>query len=163
MTPSDIGTWMGTLFSVVGAGIALRQANKAKTSADVATQKRNEIIEQYEHNELSGLDGVLLAACKAMDKYGPGVAASTRRGSSPQNDATRVRAFTAALDRNRDMLLKEFGDKADNVCRRLNILLSEFGSASSDAIRLEKGREIYLEITAFSGNVKHALDRKVFR
>jgi len=97
-----------------------------------------------------------------MDKYGPGRSASSLRGTSPDSDADSVRAFTAELDRHREMLTATFGQPCNDVRDRLHVLLGDFGAATTNADRLPKGCEIYLEITTFSGNMKKALDGKVF-
>ncbi|MDI1325433.1 MAG: hypothetical protein PSV23_01410 [Brevundimonas sp.] len=162
MTGSDIGTWIGTAFSILGAAIAVRQARRAKSAASQAVEMRDEIAEKHASRELSGLDGILAAACKAMDKYGPGRRASSLRGTTPDSDADAVRAFTAELDRHREMLASTFGQPCDDVRDRLHRLLGEFGAAATVSDRLPKGCEIYLEITTFSGNMKKALDGKVF-
>lgn len=162
MDGSEIGTWIGTAFSIIGAAFAIWQSRKAQSAADRAEEMRDEIAVKHVHSDLSGLDGVLTAACRAMDKYGPGVGAQARRGASPDSDASMVRSFTAGIDRNREMLTKTFGKACEDVRDRINGLLAEFGDATSDTDRLIKGREIYLEITTFSGNMKQALDGKIF-
>ena len=159
---SDTVTWIGTIFSIIGAGIAIWQGIRAKNAAAHAEKMRNEIATKYVHRQLSSLDGLLSAACKAMDKYGPGRSASSLRGTSASADADAVRAFTAAFDRNRDTLRTTFGNHIDGVRDRLHRLLGEFASASTNTERLPKGCEIYLEITNFSGNMKQALDVKTF-
>lgn len=162
MTSSDIGTWIGTAFSIIGAAIAIWQARQAISAAHRAEEVRDEIETQHQHIELSGLDGVLAAACRAMDKYGPGVGSIKRRGASPEADAAVVRAFTAGMDRHREMLNEAFGKPCDDVRDRINGLLADFGNASDDGARLTKGQAIYLEISTFSGNMKQALDKRVF-
>ena len=162
MTSSDIGTWIGTAVSILGAAIAVWQARQATSAANRAKEVRDEIEMSHQHGELSGLDSLLAAACRAMDKYGPGVGPIKRRGASPEEDAAVVRAFMAGMDRHRVMLNTTFGKPCDDVRDRINGLLVDFGEAPDDAVRLEKGRAIYLEITTFSGNMKQALDKKVF-
>ncbi len=159
---SDTVTWIGTGFSILGAIIAIWQAYRARKAADEVEKARNQIIGRYEHGELGALDGVLATACRAMEKYGPGSRAATLRGTSPDSDANSVRAFTAALDRNTDMLNKAFGGSCTDVRDRVNALLDDFGAATTVDERLPKGKAIYLEITTFSGNMKKALDSKTF-
>lgn len=162
MTWSDIGTWLGTAFSIIGAAIAIWQARQAKASATRAETIRNEIAENNEQIELAGLDTILAGACRAMDKYGPGAGSIKRRGASPEGDASAVRTLTASLDRHRDLLEDAFGKICVDFRDRVNDLLGEFGSATSDADRLEIGKEIYLELTILSGHMKRALDRRTF-
>lgn len=162
MTWSDFGTWLGTLFSVAGAYIAIRQAREAKSFAENAKEIRDDIVSKHEHGELRNLDEVLTSAHRAMDKYGPGSKPTSRRGASPHEDAAKVRALTAALDRHREMLSQGFGTSCEGVRDRLNNLLTSFGVTEDADERNRCGLAIYLEITTFSGNVKHILDKKVF-
>lgn len=159
---SDTVTWIGTAFSIIGAGIAIQQAYVAGSAAKRAEKARKAIMGKYEHGELGVLDGVLSAAFKAMEKYGPGCRASSLRGTSPDSDAIAVRAFTAALDRHTEMLTKTFGGPCADVRDRINGLLDEFGAAGTADERLPKGKAIYLEITTFSGNMKKAMDARTF-
>lgn len=162
MTWSDVGTWIGTLFSVGGAVIAIKQAREAKSFAENAREIRDDIVSKHEHGELRTLDEVLTTAHRAMDKYGPGTKPMSRRGASPHEDAAKVRALTAALDRHREMLAQGFGASCDDVRDRLNNLLTSFGATDDADERNRCGLAIYLEITTFSGNVKNILDKKVF-
>lgn len=162
MNSSDVGTWIGTAFSILGAAIALMQARQAVRAAASAKQMRDEISDRNAHSELSNLSGILTAALRAMDKYGPGVSATVRKGSSPDSDASAVRALTAEMNRHRAMLNQTFGDASDRVRNRLNQLLAEFGAAVVEADRVVKGGEIYTEITTLSGNLKQALDDKIY-
>lgn len=159
---SDTVTWIGTIVSIIGAVIAIWQACRAKSAAKRAEEMRNEIAGKHAHSELSVLDGLLAAACKAMDKYGPGRNPNTLRGTKPDSDADAVRAFTAALDRHSALLTKAFGKPCNDVRDRVNGLLDEFAAAPSVVERLPKGSEIYQEITIFSGNIKQAIDAKTF-
>lgn len=160
---SDTVTWIGTAFSILGAGIAIWQARRARSAAKRAEDARKEIVGRVQHGELGALDGVLAAACKAMDKYGPGRTEDSLIGTEPNGDGDAVRAFTAGLDRNRELLTKVFGNSCDDVRDRINNLLADFAAAGTVKRRLSKGREIYLEITTFSGNMKNALDNKAFQ
>lgn len=162
MTGGEIGTWIGTFFSILGAGIAIWQARQATSAAERAEKMRDEIAGKHAHTELSGLDAMLASACRAMDKYGPGASPVRRRGTSPDVDAATVRTFTAAMDRHRELLATTFGKPCDDVRDRIISHLNAFGSASTDGERLEQGQNIYLEISIFSGNMKHAIDSKVF-
>ena len=155
-------TWIGTAFSILGAGIAFWQARRARTAADKVEAARNQIVGRYQHGELGALNGVLSAALSAMDKYGPGSSVARLIGASADNDANAVRAFTAALDRNTEMLSKAFGGRCVQVRDRINRLLDEFGAAQTDDERLQRGKAIYLEISTFSGNIKKALDAGTF-
>lgn len=161
-TGTDVATWIATGATVLATGIAIWQAWLAKGSADRAEAMRNEIAGSQQHVELGGLDNALATALQAMDKYGPGRRASGLRGTSPDNDADAVRALTLALHRHRDLFQQTFGEPCDTIHDRLTALLNEFGACTTADERLPKGCEIYIEVSTFSGNMKNALDRRVF-
>lgn len=162
MTGSDIGTWIGTAFSIIGAGIAVWQARQAISAATRAKQMRDEIAARNVHGELSSLYGILAAAIRKMDKYGPGARPTFRRGFTPDHDASAVRELTTQMALHKAMLAKTFGNAIDGVQTRLTGLLAEFGAANSEQGWVEKGCEIHIELTELSGNIKQAMDGNIY-
>jgi len=152
----DIGTWVSTGIAAISAGVSWQKANEAK-------QMRDAIAKRKDHGDLSGLNGILTGALRAMEKYAPGAGINARRGSSPDSDAAAIRSLTDEMARLRHMLDKTFGKAAvSRVLNRLKKLLTDFGNAANDNERVEKGREIYNEIVEFSGNIKNELDGNVY-
>lgn len=163
MTWTDGATWVGTIVTIISTIIAIWQANKAKQSATKAEEMRNDIAKRSAHSELSGLNGALGAAIRAMDKYGPGTGRDARRGSSPDSDAAAVRALTSEMTRLRILLTDKFGQKVMNVISNLNQLLSDFAAAPNESLKVQHGCNIYKEIVEFSGNIKKELDEDIYR
>ena len=124
---------------------------------------RDAITKRKDHGDLSGLNGILTGALRAMEKYAPGAGTDARRGSSSEGDATAVRSLITEMARLRGMLDKTFGQVAVNrVQNRLQNLLTDFGDAPNDSDRVAKGRDMYNEIVEFSGNIKSELDGNIF-
>ncbi len=124
---------------------------------------RDDIAKRKDHGDLSGLNGILTGALRAMEKYAPGTGIDARRGSSPESDAGAIRSLTSEMARLREMLDKTFGEAAvSRVLNRLNKLLTDFGNAPNDNDRVAKGRDIYNEIVEFSGNIKSGLDGNIY-
>ena len=105
MTWTDLATWVGTGLTIISMLVAISQASKATNAAAQAENMRNEIANRNAHGELSGLNGSLSAAIRAMDKYGPGAGPEVRRGCSPDGDAATVRALTGEMTRLRNLLV----------------------------------------------------------
>lgn len=162
MIGADVGTWIGTSVSVLSMGIAVWQARKASNAATRAEKMRDQIASRNAHSELSNLNGILAAALRAMDKYGPGAGVNARRGNSPESDAENVRSLTKEMARLRAMLVERFGETINEVITHLNSILADFGAATKDADRVVHGRKIYIEIIEFSGNVKQVLDKNIY-
>jgi uncharacterized protein with PIN domain len=162
LTASDIGTWIGTAFSLLGALVAVWQARQAKTAAQQVEEFHDDIVGKHEQSELTELQAALEQACKAMDKYGPGAGSHARLGTNPESDAAAVRAFAVAIDRHRELLLKTFGETWQDRKTQIFDRLNEFGDAATDADRAKAGLQIYLEITQLSGNLQSAVKEKVF-
>lgn len=152
----DIGTWVGTGIAAISAVVSWRKASEAK-------QMRDAIAKRKDHGDLSGLNGILTGALRAMEKYAPGAGINARRGSSPDSDAAAVRSLTSEMARLRGMLDRTFGKAAvSRVLNCLNNLLTAFGNAPNDNDRVSKGRDIYNEIVEFSGNIKSELDGNIY-
>lgn len=162
MTWTDGATWVGTGLTIISMGVAILQARKAKGAATKAEEMRDEISKRNAHSELSGLNGALGAAIRAMDKYGPGAGPNARRGFSPEGDAASVRALTGEMTRLRVLLVEKLGDDVSNVIAKVNRLLGDFANANNDAQRVQHGCDIYNEIVEFSGNIKSELDGNIY-
>lgn len=163
MTGTDWATWVGTGLALLSMAEAMRQARQAKSAAKRAEEMRDEIARRNAHSELSGLNGVLGAALRAMDKYGPGAGPNVRRGCSPDGDAASVRALTGEMARLRDLLVEKLGDGVSVVITDLNRLLVKFAGSKSDGERVRYGCDIYNEIVELSGNLKKELDGEIYR
>ncbi|WP_097929297.1 hypothetical protein [Monaibacterium marinum] len=142
--------------------VTMLQAREAKSAAAHAEQMRGEISDRNAHSQLSSLSGVLSAAIRAMDKYGPGTGSTARRGCSPRSDAAHVRALTGEMKRLRKLLSERFGSEADDLINRINDLLVQFAEASSTADRDKFGCDIYNELVEFNGNIGNELDGNIF-
>lgn len=162
MTWTDVATWVGTGLAVISMIVAIWQAREAKSAATQAGEMRDEIAKRNAHSELSGLNGALGAAIRAMDKYGPGAGPNARRGCSPDGDAASVRALTGEMTRLRALLIEKFGDSVSVVISNINQLLADFAAANNDTQRVQHGCEIYNEIVEFSGNIKKGLDFTIY-
>jgi len=143
-------------------GVTIWQASQAKNAAARAEEMRDEIAKRNAHSELSGLNGALGAAIRAMDKYGPGAGPNARRGCSPNSDAATVRALTGEMTRLRVLLVDKFGNEVGTIIANVNQLLVNFAAASNDAQRVQHGCEIYNEIVELSGNIKNELDGSIY-
>lgn len=163
MSPSDIGTWIGTAVSIVGAVITIWQARAAVSAAQSAKQMRDEIEGKKTHGELSEVSGILTGALSAMSKYGPGQNPSSLIGSQPHIDAESVRTFTASLDLHSHILQQTLGTSCVPLRSKINKALDEFGMATTDEDRLKKGKIIYSAISEFSGSMKRVRDGFVFK
>lgn len=163
MSSTDIATWVGTVLALISMCVAILQAARAKTAADHAETMRDEITDRNAHSELSSLNGVLAAAIRAMDKYGPGAGPEVRRGCSPDSDAATVRALTTEMTRLRNLLFEKFGSEIGEVTKKTNRLLNSFANAPTVKERDTYGRDIYNEIVELSGNIKKELDRNIYR
>jgi len=163
MAWTDVATWVGTGLAIISMGVAIWQASQAKTAAAHAEEMRDEVANRNAHSELSGLNGALGAAIRAMDKYGPGAGPGSRRGCSPDNDAASVRALAGEMTRLRTVLVEKLGNEVSDVITNVNQLLIRFAATSDVKERDERGCDIYLEIVEFSANVKKQLDANIYK
>ena len=163
MTGIDAVTWIGTGITIIGTGVAIWQACQAKSAAERAEEMRDEIANRSAHSELSGLNGLLVAAIRVMDKYGPGTGPEVRRGCSPASDAAAVRALTGEMARLRSLLVEKLGGEVNDIIPKINALLVDFARATNVAERDQRGGDIYNEIVELSGNIRKELDGNIFK
>ena len=162
MTWTDGATWVGTGLALISMVVAIWQARQAKSAAAHAEEMRDEIASRAAHSELSGLNGMLVAAIRAMAKYGPGAGPAARRGNSPDSDAATVRALTVNMAQLRNLLVKKFGNEVGDVIAKVNQLLVRFAAAPNATEQHQHGSDIYNEIVEFSGNIKKVLDGTIY-
>jgi hypothetical protein len=162
MTWTDVATWVGTVLAIISMIVAISQASKAANAAAQAERMRNEIANRNAHSELSGLNGALTAAIRAMDKYGPGAGPGLRRGCSPNSDATTVRALIGEMKRLRVLLVKKLGTEVSDTITKVDQLLINFAAAPNVTERDQLGCDIYNEIVELSGNIKKELDGNIY-
>ena len=169
MNLSDVLTWLWQIFKVEYVNIfsmllTILFASRAKGAAAAAKKTRDDIAKHITHSELSNLNGLLGAAIHVMDKYGSGSTAVSRQSHSPENDATTVRAFVTEMTRLSGVLGKTFErDKIKSTINEINKILDAFGKASDETEKAEQGKNIFLEISGFSGHLKKELDKNFFR
>lgn len=163
MTATDVATWVGTAIAFISMGVSIIQAKRAKSAAAKAEEMRDEISIRNANSELSGLEGMIAAATRAMDKYGPGAGAVARHGYSPENDAAAVRALTGCMSLLQGLLLDNFDVNVRDVTTNLNSLLIRFADAPNDMVRDKIGCDIYSEIVEFGGNIRRLVNANIYR
>lgn len=163
MSLTDAATWIGTGLTLIAMIVTIWQATQAKSAASSAKKARDDIDSRNAQHELSGLDGMVNTAIKAMDKFGPGTRAASLRGYLPDSDTDKVRALTRKMQQLRSLLEEKFGDDASAVITRVNELLVDFANSSDDNERHQHGCSIYTEISEFNGNIRKVIDQSIYQ
>lgn len=153
-------TWVGTILSVVGAGVSIWQAIRSKSAATEARRIRSLLIDHRETSELSQIQASCRKAQKSMDKYGPGSVADNLHGVSPANDARDVQEFILCLQEQRAHFGETQPNDVDKFCDVLLPLLDEFAQALDPVLLRDKGKQIVIQLSGFSAVIKLHLDRK---
>lgn len=153
-------TWIGTVVSIIGAGISIWQAIKSKSAATEACRIRSLLIDHRETSELSQIQASCRKAQKSMEKYGPGSVADNLHGISPANDARDVQEFVLYLREQRDHFGRNPPNEVDNLCDLLLPLLDEFAQAADPMMLRDKGKQIVIHLSGFSSVIKLRLDQK---
>jgi hypothetical protein len=162
MTWTDIITWVSAVITIISMFIAIRKARMAWNAATKAEEMRDDIANLNSHGELSGLNGMLAAAIRAMEKYGPGSKPKSRLSCSPDTDVATVRALTTEMAKLRHLLVERFGDEANTLISRFKTLLVKFAEATSNKEQDKICGDIYNDLTEFSGNIKKELDQNTY-
>lgn len=145
---------------MMGAGISIWQAFRSKSAATEARRIRSLLIDHRETSELSIIQASCRKAQKSMEKYGPGSAAHSLNGISPENDARDVQEFILCLREQRAHFGETYPNQVDILCDVLVPLLDGFAQTYDPILLRDKGMQIVLQLSEFSAVIKLHLDRK---
>ncbi|MBN2604154.1 MAG: hypothetical protein JXA91_08490 [Candidatus Thermoplasmatota archaeon] len=154
-------TIIGTVASLIGAIISVKQADNAKQSATEANKIKKQLINTRKTSELAQIQADCKRAQKAMEKYGPGSIPSSLAGTNPEHDAMEVQSFLSSLKEHRSYF--DAGARkniADDFYDTVMPILSQF-SQSNDPKKLKKyGTQIKTNLDTISSNIKCNLDER---
>lgn len=154
-------TIIGTLASLLGAGIAIWQSIQAKAFASQAERIKNQLIGYRATSELSQLQAGCKKAQNSMAKYGPGSPSSGLKGVEPENDARDVQEFLLLVKEYREYFKERKRNQADALCEAINPLLKNFSDETNPLKQKELGTEILFHISDFTSVIKKLVDSKV--
>ncbi len=154
-------TIVGTVASLLGAGIAIWQSIKASASAREAEKIKNQIIGHRTVSELSQLQARCKKAQNSMAKYGPGSPSNSLKGVEPENDAGDVQEFLLVVKEHRDYFKARRKNQADILFDAINPLLNEFSDETNPLKQKELGTKILLHISDFTAVIKKLIDSNV--
>ena len=95
-------TIVSAVASLLGAGIAIWQASKAKSAAREAERVKEQILDHRQTSELSKIESSCRRAQNAMVKYGPASPLNSLLGVDPEHDAKEVQDFLLLITEHRD-------------------------------------------------------------
>jgi len=150
-------TVVGTVASIWGAAISLKQANAAKKSADEASRVRGQMINQRKAAELSELKVHCEKAIKCMEKYGPSAAAASARGVRSKTDADEVQSLILEASKIKGAFVM---GEVDIFVSKVTPLLEKFVDPSQASSLKVNGQAILMEASSFLSVVKASLDSK---
>lgn len=150
-------TVVGTVASLWGAVISLKQAKAAKESADEAGRVRGQLINQRKTSELSELKVHCERTIKCMEKYGPSAAPASVRGVRSKPDADEVQNLILEANKIKEAFLK---GEVDVFVSKVTPLLERFVNPAESANVKLNGQAILMESSSFLSVVKVILDAK---
>jgi hypothetical protein len=154
-------TIVGTLASLLGAGIAIWQSVKAKASANEAERIKNQIFGYRATSELSQLQAGCKKAQNSMSKYGPGSPSSSLKGVEPENDARDVQEFLLLVKEYREYFKERRRNQADSLCDAINPLLKDFSDETNPQKQKDLGTQILFLVSDFTSVIKKLVDSKI--
>lgn len=163
MTLDSIITIIGTIASIIGAGIAIYEAKNAKYYAN----KVKEIIDEFNNrkkiSEVTRIHFEAKRILSEVSKIGHTCTQSSIRGIQIPKIAKEVEEFSRNLNENRNQFPELFNYPSDNPCDQLNQLVTELVNANSaknfDEIK-KTGTRIYDIIDSILPTIKNLLDHK---
>ena len=157
-----IWTIVGAVASVLGAGIAIWQASKAKSAAREAERVKEQILDHRQTSELSKIQSGCRRAQNAMTKYGPASPLSSLSGVDPEHDAKEVQDFLLLITEHRDYFKHSIKpnllNEADSLCNKIHPMLKEFVDEPGGEKFKNSGTKILLKLNQFSSIIKKLVD-----
>lgn len=150
-------TVVGTVASIWGALVSLKQAGAARDSATEAQRVRAQLINQRRTSDLAALKVHCERAVRTMEKYGPAAASSSLKGVNPQGDAADVQRLILEAC----ALREAFGQgQADTFVSRMTPLLQLFVTSVGRAQLKSNGQAVLMETSNFLAVVRSTFDEK---
>ncbi len=159
MNLNNIISLIGTVFSIVGAVIAIGYAKISKTEAKKIESVRNQIIEKRETSEITELNSACKGALNAMKKYGSGLSAADKVGVSFEKDIQVVQEFVFLITENREYFGKKSTNTADEFCSILNPIMDNFSQAKDDKERHKYGTDLCNHLSKMTSVIKSLLNK----
>lgn len=155
-------TIVGAVASLLGAGIAIWQASKAKSAANEAKSVKEQILDHRQISELSKIQSSCRKAQNAMAKYGPASSLNSLSGLDPEHDAKEVQDFLLLITENRDYfkhnIKPNLWNEADSLSDKIHPILIEFVDETEGKKLKASGTKILLELNQFSSTIKKLVD-----
>ena len=155
-------TIVGVVASLLGAGIAIWQASKAKSAAREAKRVKEQILDHRQTSELSKIQSNCRKAQNAMAKYGPASSINSLSGVDSEHDAKEVQDFLLLITEHRDYfkhrIKPNLWNEADSLCDKMHPMLNEFVDETEGKKLKISGTKILLELNQFSSTIKKLVD-----
>jgi hypothetical protein len=156
---------VGSIASVIGAGIAIKHSRAAKTAAQEAKEARAQIIDHRETSEITKLEYSCNDAQSSMEKYGPGSSPKSIEaklsGTTPEADADKVQTFMLLVNEHRLIFGSKNQNLADEFVKSIREDLDKFSQSYDSPKQMkEHGTDLLMRINTMSSKIKKILDKK---
>lgn len=148
-------TVIGTIASLIGAGISIKQSNDAADSANSAKKIRNQLVNLRRTSEMSELKALSDRAIKDFAKYGPSSTNLRMHGANIQSDALCVQEFLTKVKEHAAEFEKGEGEI---FTEKTTKMLEMFVDPNERDNLKRNGTNIYWELAGFSAKIKQLLD-----
>lgn len=149
-------TIVGTIASVWGAVVSIKQAKQAKASAGIAEEAKNEIISKRKLQEYSEINQKIQEVHKVFKCYGPGHTKDFLKGKTHTDDAVSVQELISDLNKHKNAFSMQ--SVIDPLITEIETLLENFVSASKlDDIKLN-GQALYQKVDSLLPLFKDRID-----
>lgn len=153
-------SWVGTALSGIGAIIAIRQSQNAKSSAEAAKEATEQIFRSRRTSDLTALSEFLQKTQEILRRYTSGNI-SMLSGTSPSKDAEEIQSFLDAFAEVTHYF-QESGDEFNEFLKMLNESAHGFTDATSTQQRQLKAREIASHLRVASSKIRNLREQNEF-
>jgi hypothetical protein len=152
---------IGSLASLFGAFWSLREAGKAKRSADKAEHVRQELADRRQLAEVAQVQQELKRLLASVAKVGPASTQQLMKGLNCAAIASEVQAFLATLIEQRGRFSDHFDERVARLRADVKSDIESLAAARTFEERKRHGKNIYYALEKFAPVLKQLSDAKL--
>jgi len=148
----------GSIASIFGAIWSVREAKKAKRSADAAEQIRKELVGRRSLAEVAQIQSEIRRILGVVARVGPTSTPQLIKGVNCADVAREVESFVAVLLERRNHFTDIYSDRATELRNEIKLAIEGLAEAKSFEDKKRHGKTIYYAIENFAPVVKQLAD-----
>lgn len=151
---------LASIASILGAIWSIREAGKAKSSANAAERIRQEMVDRRKLAEVVQIQSEMRRILGLVARVGPTSTPQLIKGVNCADVAREVESFISTLLERRSHFTDLYSDRATDLRNEIRIDIESLAEAKTFDDKKRHGKNIYYAIENFGAIVKQLSDAK---